>query len=94
MANIFRPSTWLRPRSNEGEGRSQTAEPDLERRAVGAQDSASISDSRGRSAGLRGARDRIEERAYFLWCEAGCPSGQDVDYWLAAEREILERRER
>ena len=30
----------------------------------------------------------IEERAYFLWLEAGCPSGQEVLHWLQAEAEV------
>ena len=40
------------------------------------------------SAELR-LSDRIAERAYFRWVEAGSPVCRDVDYWLTAEREIL-----
>lgn len=34
-------------------------------------------------------QDRIAERAYFRWVEAGKPPGRDIDYWLTAEHEIL-----
>lgn len=37
----------------------------------------------------RSLQDRISERAYFRWCEAGQPPGRDVDYWLTAEHEVL-----
>ncbi len=33
--------------------------------------------------------DRIAERAYFRWVEAGSPACRDMDYWLTAEREVL-----
>ena len=29
----------------------------------------------------------IQERAYFLWLEAGCPEGQHLLHWLQAEAE-------
>lgn len=28
---------------------------------------------------------RVSERAYFLWCEAGCPEGRAVEFWELAE---------
>lgn len=31
---------------------------------------------------------KIRERAYQLWMQDGCPSGQDDEYWYRAEREI------
>jgi hypothetical protein len=31
----------------------------------------------------------IRERAYFKWLEAGCPDGNDNEFWLSAERELL-----
>ena len=34
-------------------------------------------------------RHRIEERAYALWEANGRPEGRDLDYWLQAEREIV-----
>lgn len=32
--------------------------------------------------------DKISERAFTLWEQAGRPDGCDVDHWLAAEAEI------
>jgi len=32
---------------------------------------------------------KIRSRAYALWQEHGCKDGQDMDFWLQAEREIL-----
>ena len=29
----------------------------------------------------------IAHRAYCLWEKSGCPSGSDLDFWLAAENE-------
>jgi hypothetical protein len=33
----------------------------------------------------------IQKCAYFLWQEEGCPSGRDLDLWLAA-KELLRHR--
>lgn len=41
------------------------------------------------SLGGQSIQDRIAERAYFRWVEAGQPPGHDIDYWLTAEHEIL-----
>jgi hypothetical protein len=30
----------------------------------------------------------IRERAQWLWHQAGSPEGQDMDFWLQAEREL------
>ena len=32
--------------------------------------------------------ERTSVRAYFKWQEAGCPQGQDVHFWLEAEKEL------
>ena len=32
--------------------------------------------------------DEVRTRAYFLWEAAGCPQGDGVRFWLAAEREL------
>lgn len=32
--------------------------------------------------------ERIRQRAYELWEQAGCPHGQDEQYWHAAEAEF------
>lgn len=32
--------------------------------------------------------DETRTLAYLLWEQAGCPDGQDVTFWLAAERQI------
>lgn len=34
-------------------------------------------------------RRRIEERAYFKYCERGCMPGAEWDDWLVAEQEVL-----
>jgi len=31
-------------------------------------------------------KQRIEERAYHLWEEAGCPQGRDLDFWERARQ--------
>lgn len=33
-------------------------------------------------------RHSIRERAHEIWIERGCPEGCDVEFWLAAEREL------
>jgi hypothetical protein len=33
----------------------------------------------------------IEKRAYELWIEAGRPVGFELDFWLKAEKEMLDR---
>lgn len=35
--------------------------------------------------------ERIEKLAYLLWEMAGRHHGMSLDYWLAAEREIMTR---
>jgi hypothetical protein len=37
---------------------------------------------------MKTLRDRIRERAYHLWSN-GSGQGDDNDYWLMAEREVL-----
>jgi hypothetical protein len=34
---------------------------------------------------------QIRDRAYALWEEAGRPEGQDMEFWMMAERELSER---
>jgi len=36
-------------------------------------------------------RAQIEARAYQLWRAGGSRHGEDLNHWLQAEREILER---
>jgi hypothetical protein len=33
--------------------------------------------------------NEVRELAYSLWQAAGSPSGQDYEYWFAAERQLL-----
>ncbi len=33
-------------------------------------------------------RHQIRERAHEMWTQQGCPQGRDVEFWLAAEREL------
>ncbi len=35
------------------------------------------------------SQDEIALRAHQLWCQQGCPHGQDVDNWVEAERQLL-----
>jgi hypothetical protein len=35
----------------------------------------------------------VQERAYFKWLDAGCPESDGVEFWVAAEREILQEKE-
>jgi Protein of unknown function (DUF2934) len=39
-------------------------------------------------------RDEIARRAYTKFCDRGCVHGDDVDDWLAAEREVLAEQEK
>ncbi len=36
---------------------------------------------------------QIRDRAYALWEEAGRPEGQDMEFWIAAEREVSQLSE-
>lgn len=95
MVNIFRPSTWLptarREQKTEGD-RSPAAD---------SHETAFAEDKDQQPPQLTAPpvqqiplRQRIEERAYQIWCEAGCPIGEDSRHWLQAEREILEEMNR
>jgi len=33
--------------------------------------------------------DKIREQAYYRWIENGCPHGDDLSHWLAAEQQVL-----
>ena len=37
-------------------------------------------------------RQRIEQRAYFRYCERGCVPGWELADWLAAEQEVVAER--
>ena len=32
--------------------------------------------------------EMVEERAYAIWREAGCPEGSSLQHWLQAEQEL------
>ena len=34
------------------------------------------------------SREMVEERAYMIWREAGCPEGSRLQHWLQAEQEL------
>lgn len=40
----------------------------------------------------QGVHNKIRERAYVLWEEAGRPEGDGVEFWLRAEREMPAER--
>lgn len=87
MANIFRPSTWLRgPRSEPETSPSR-----------GGHGSTAAAEEKGPVLAVELAanpptapREEVERRAHRRWCDAGCPAGRDHEFWLAAEREVLE----
>ena len=92
MANVFRPSTWFRATGRRHAGAEECRDaarapdpvgtvlehrhPELARR-----------DAAQRSSALT---ERIEQLAYLKWCADRCPPGRDLDYWLQAEREVLQ----
>jgi hypothetical protein len=39
-------------------------------------------------------RPKVRARAYELWTQAGQPPGRDIEFWLEAERQIKDERER
>jgi hypothetical protein len=39
-------------------------------------------------------RQRIRERAHDMWIKHGRPAGRDVEFWLAAEKEVDSHSER
>lgn len=39
------------------------------------------------------AEDRIRDRAYQLWLDAGEPNEGDQDFWYQAERELAEEED-
>ena len=41
-----------------------------------------------------GHEEEIRPLAYRKWQEAGCPVGDGIEFWLAAETEILRRKPR
>ena len=41
----------------------------------------------------RRQKHQIRARAYELWEQAGKPTGRDEEFWLMAEREIMEKKE-
>lgn len=41
--------------------------------------------------GAERAEEKIRHQAYFLWQEAGCPEGHELDHWLAAKEMVQHR---
>lgn len=39
---------------------------------------------------LDAARTRVQELAYCMWQDAGCPAGRELEFWLAAEKYWVE----
>ena len=39
----------------------------------------------------RRTKQKIRTRAHELWEQNGCPVGRDLEFWLQAESEIIER---
>lgn len=40
----------------------------------------------------RPSQEAIQQQAYTLWQEAGCPAQQDLTYWCRAETYLIELR--
>ena len=104
MANIFRPSTWLRSRDsnqsedareNRDEARMSATEQDRDLAPAGLSTEQPTErahvDREATTVRVLSIRERIEKRAYEKWCDAGCPHGQDKAFWLAAETELLDQ---
>jgi hypothetical protein len=34
--------------------------------------------------------EEVAQRAYQIWQDSGCPSGRDEEFWLQAEKQILD----
>lgn len=86
MVNIFRPSTWLPARRESAAGDADRVE------SIDQGDVMEMAQPVARTAPRiqKPVQERIEERAYRKWLDAGCPGGQDVQFWLEAEQEVLE----
>lgn len=54
----------------------------------------SSSQTQPQTASGASTREEIELRAYQIYVERGGAHGQDVDDWLQAERELLEKYEK
>jgi Protein of unknown function (DUF2934) len=39
---------------------------------------------------LSSSKDAVRKMAYFNWLEAGCPDGEQLEFWLKAERQWIE----
>jgi hypothetical protein len=35
------------------------------------------------------SKDEIARRAYFIYLDQGCPQGQDLQHWFAAETQMM-----
>jgi hypothetical protein len=47
--------------------------------------------SLSRRSAARRANEEIKARARELWEQNGCPAGRDLEFWLRAESEIIQR---
>ncbi len=45
----------------------------------------------GQLLDARRTKHEIKARARELWEQNGCPAGRDLEFWLQAEAEIIER---
>jgi Protein of unknown function (DUF2934) len=39
---------------------------------------------------LNSSKDAVLKMAYFNWLDAGCPDGEQLEFWLKAERRWIE----
>ncbi len=40
---------------------------------------------------LESCKDAVRKMAYFNWLDAGCPESGQLEFWLKAQREWIER---
>jgi len=40
---------------------------------------------------LESCKDAVHKMAYFNWVDAGCPNGNQLEFWLAAEQAWIQR---
>ena len=50
--------------------------------------------SKAQTPGSRPTREEVELRAYQIYIDRGGAAGNDMDDWLQAERELLEKYEK
>lgn len=87
MSSISKPQG----QSQQPKSQSQATKPQSTK-SQSSQPQASPSTTDRRAVGEDRRDEEIRPLAYQKWEEAGCPSGDGIEFWLAAEIEILRRK--